>query len=336
MDDQPSPTRNATINDLAAAVGVSNATVSRVLTGSSRVSAETRDRVLAMAERMNYVPNAVARSLRSSTSSEVVVIVPDITNDYFCRIGKELGQRLRSLGYLTSMIDCGFDLTVESRVVLEVLKARPAAIVLASVSPEATSRPDYLDLLERAGIPVVLLDRPLGTERFPLVGLDHDDGAVKCARLIVEKGWTRVHILSGPDSLYAMRMRVRGAVGELNRSGVAYALHIDSMEPADTARTVARILSEEDPAGARFFSLNSTKALGAIPVLVEAGLPLKDHLVSFDEVPFAAAFGRRLSCIRYSCERIAEEVFALLEPTLLDGVALASGVREVSGEIERV
>jgi LacI family transcriptional regulator len=332
----PDSPRNATINDLAAAAGVSNATVSRVLNGSSRVSPETRDRVLAMAERMNYVPNAVARSLRSSSSSEVVLIVPDITIDYFCRIGKALGERLRALGYLTSIIDCGFGLDTEARVVMEVIKARPAAVVLASVSPEATSRPEYLDLLERAGIPVVLLDRPLGTDRFPLVGLDHDDGATKCARLIAEKGWRRVHILSGPDSLYAMRTRVRAAVGELNRSGVAYALHIEGMETEATARTVARILAEEDPAEARFFSLNSTKALGAIPVLIGAGLTLKDHLVSFDEVPLAAAFGHRLSCIRYSCDRIAEEVTALLAPTLTDGAPLPRGAREVPGEIERV
>jgi len=264
----------------------------------------------------------------------VALIVPDIATDYFCRIAKSLGEELRSIGYLTSIVDCGFDLSIEARVVMETIKARPAAIVLASVSPEATSRPDHLDLLERSGIPVVLLDRPLGTNRFPLVGLDHHDGATKCARLIAEKGWSQVHILSGPDSLYAMRARMHAAIGELNRSGVGYFLHIDSMEQTATSATVANILAAEGPK-ARFFALNSSKALAAIPELIGQDLALEEHLVSFDEVPLAAAYGHRLACIRYSCERIAGEVAALLCPVLSEGAALPQSTCVVPGEIRR-
>jgi len=330
-DDPLLRARHATINDLAAAAGVSNATVSRVLNDSPRVSPETRDRVLALADRMNYVANGPARALRSNTSTQVAVVVPDIANDHFHLVAKALSRRFAAIGLLTAVHDTGFDQEIENRVVSEIVKTRPAAIVLASTAPDATSRPDHLGRLERARVPTALFDRPLGTDRFPLIEPDHDAGARLCARLSARMGTGAVHILAGPSEIYALRIRLNAAVDELNRAGAAYVLHIGPLDAETTGRVVARVTTEREDA--RFLALNSTLALGAARELIRAGLTPGDRLVSFDEVPGAADFGRPFPGVRCRPDLVADEVFAALSPALRNGKAVTGGRRTVPVEI---
>lgn len=329
-DDSPLRSRHATINDLAAAAGVSNATVSRVMNGSPRVSPETRDRVLALADRMNYVANGPARALRSNTSTQVAVIVPDIANDHFHLVAKALARRFASIGLLTAIHDSGFDPEIENRLVTEVLKTRPAAIVLASTAPDATSRPDHLGPLERSRVPVALFDRPLGTDRFPLVEPDHDEGARICARLATEAGSGPIHILAGPAEIYALRLRLRAAADELNRADRPHVPHIGPLDADATGGVVAEVGTN-----AIFLALNSTLALGAARELVRAGATLKDRLVSFDEVPGAVDFGHPFPGVRCPPTRVADEVFAALLPALRDGAETTGGRRVAPVEIVR-
>jgi DNA-binding LacI/PurR family transcriptional regulator len=255
--------------------------------------------------------------------------VPDVTIDYFCRIAKVLCEHAREMGYLTAIFDSGLNPAVESRIVLEVVKLRPAAVVLASAWPDADTRPDYLDLLERAGIPVVLFDRPLGAAPFPRVDQDHDDGARKCAGFIAEMGWRHAHILSGPRNNYVMRARVEAAIRELGRFGVDHTLHHGDLNQAAATRMAADIAAGNQPAEPRFLALNSTLALGAVSALVATGRALRDHLVSIDEVPLAASYGHPLCCVRYSSTLVAEQVFDLLRGGLTGAAAQTPGIVRV-------
>ncbi|MEU8570886.1 LacI family DNA-binding transcriptional regulator, partial [Streptomyces pathocidini] len=86
--------RRVTLHDVAARAGVSAATVSRVLTGTHRVSAETQARVRKAAEAMDYVVNAQARSLVGSSSGLVAVLITDITAPFYNRIARGLAEQV--------------------------------------------------------------------------------------------------------------------------------------------------------------------------------------------------------------------------------------------------
>ncbi|MEW5719591.1 MAG: LacI family DNA-binding transcriptional regulator, partial [Chloroflexota bacterium] len=96
-----------TIRDVAELAGVSTATVSHVINDSHAVRPDTRRRVLAAIERLNYRPSAIARSLTTSVTRSIGVMVADITNPFFGAIVRGIEDRLETHGY--NLIVCNTD-----------------------------------------------------------------------------------------------------------------------------------------------------------------------------------------------------------------------------------
>ena len=93
--------KSVSIKDIAKESGVSIATVSRVINKTGRYSKETEDKVLSIIQRMNYVPNLIAKGLRVQKMMNVGIIVPDITNEFFVKLVSELENDLFQEGYQT-------------------------------------------------------------------------------------------------------------------------------------------------------------------------------------------------------------------------------------------
>ena len=133
----------STIRDVAKLAGVSTATVSHVINNSHTVRPDTRQQVLAAIERLNYRPSAIARSLTTSVTRSIGVMVADITNPFFAAIVRGIGDRLEAHGY--NLIVCNTDEQAnrEARY-LELLLARrvdgmiiaPTGVRLAGLSTQ--------------------------------------------------------------------------------------------------------------------------------------------------------------------------------------------------------
>jgi LacI family transcriptional regulator len=184
--------RAPTILDLAAASGVSKATVSRVLNGSTRVAPETRLRVLAAIDALGFQVNRAARSLRTSRTGLIGVLVPIIS--VFGRIVEELDHDLASVG--SSML-----LTASRRRQPErdldaigVLVGRGVdALVLA---PSHDSSPQLAALLRQVRTPIVLLDREVEGVMADAVHVDQGPGIRGAVEHLVAQGRRRVGLLS--------------------------------------------------------------------------------------------------------------------------------------------
>ncbi len=90
---------NVTIKDIAKESGVSTATVSRVLSNRGYASDEIKENVLAVAKRLNYRPNGIAKSLKMHKTNTIGVIIPDISNPYFMKIAKGIEDVVQEKGY---------------------------------------------------------------------------------------------------------------------------------------------------------------------------------------------------------------------------------------------
>ena len=125
----------ATITDVAREAGVSVATVSRVINGSPRVLPETRERVLAVIERMSYEPNVLARNFRRSESRVILVLCPNLANPYYAKVVTGITDASRQHGYSAMFCSTQGDVALE-RGFLELLTGKRAdgAILLASDS----------------------------------------------------------------------------------------------------------------------------------------------------------------------------------------------------------
>ncbi len=207
----------ATLEDIARATGVSKMTVSRVLRGGSGFSGETRDRVIAAADRMAYVPNRLAAAFSSVEASTLVgMCVPRLTSGLFGHVLDGVDRALTRLGYQV-MIGCNnHELAEEEAWLRQVVTWRPAGVILSGRSHTAGA----VELLQNAGTPVVeiwdLTTSPIDMS----VGFSHFDCGIEIGQFLIRKGRRRAGYVGASSRADVMgQARMEGFATALSRAG---------------------------------------------------------------------------------------------------------------------
>ncbi len=163
------PRSTVTISDVARRVGVATSTVSRALTRPGRVSEELRQKVVAAASELGYYPNPQARSLTSGRTGCVALLVPDVTNPYFCGLIRGTQTQLRARGYRHLLVDIENNDEIEVAALAELPSSVDGLVVMgAHVSDER-----LVEVSRR--VPIVIINREV--EGVPSVVVDTADGA---------------------------------------------------------------------------------------------------------------------------------------------------------------
>lgn len=184
---EKSSKKPASIRDVAHLAGVGVGTVSRFINDTGYVKNTTRERIRDAIEALNFVPNALAASLRGSASRTVGVIVPDISNPLYATIIKSLEQQLRAHKYTTILTSPGGDPDNELGIVESLLLRRVEAIILAPCQEEC---PLLEEALREANTPCVIMDRYLlsGVPGFSHIQTDHRTGMLLAIQNLVDTG----------------------------------------------------------------------------------------------------------------------------------------------------
>ncbi|MBM2617323.1 LacI family DNA-binding transcriptional regulator [Actinoplanes sp. LDG1-06] len=294
-----------TSSDVARAAGVSRSAVSFAFNSPQRISAATRDRILAVAAEMGYTPNTLARMLQAGTTNSIGVLLPQrlariLENPYYARFLMGVGQVCDQEGYTLLLTPPLQD---------SVLKAIPYAAVDGFVVCGLETEGAEVLELERRGVPFVLIDSDR-YENAPSVEVDDRGGAREVTQYLLELGHRRIAVLSmgpGPD------VESRGYRGPLGRrmDGIADALAGAGMTMADVALaevpvtrtdgyTATRELMKRDPRPTAILALSDVLAYGAVDALQEMGLdvPSAVSVTGFDDLAESAWFRPRLTTVR--------------------------------------
>lgn len=276
------------IKDIAEDAGVSIATVSRVLNNSQPVSEELRRRVLESVKKLNYQPNALARSLRTRRSLVIGALVPNVRNPYFTDIVRAVEDLALEAGYVVTICSSDQDLERERRYI-ETLRHRMVDGVLVAVADR--SRSDLSPLVE-GGIPVVLADRALDCTTCDMVTVDVRRGAYQAVEYLIARGYRRIGIITGPQSVSTAVGKLEGYREALERYGlpVTPAFIVDGGYTEEGGTKAARqMLAKADPPRAVVVS-NNLMALGFFRVVREQGLRVPEDIafVSFDDSTWAS------------------------------------------------
>ena len=191
--------------DVALEAGVHPGTASRALNPATRdrVSQETSRRILKVAQRLGYVPNTIARGLRTSKSFVVGMVVPDITNPLFPPMVRAAEQVLSLAGYTLVLTDTDNDSTTERRQV-EQLRARGTdGFIIAT----ARWQDPLLEEIADHGVPAVLVNRNTASRRLPYVGGDDRTGIQLAVEHLAKLGHQRMVHLGGPQDTSTGRDR---------------------------------------------------------------------------------------------------------------------------------
>lgn len=159
---------SVTIKDIAREAGVSYASVSRALSGSRGVSVKTAQRILAVAKKLNYLPNGIARNLVNQRSKTLGLILPDISNPFFSDIALAVIHTAERAGYQTILSNTDWEPRAQERQLQLMREQRVDGIILKPVQ-------DTVDgaAYENLGLPAVLLHYS-GSKVVSCVDTDHD------------------------------------------------------------------------------------------------------------------------------------------------------------------
>ena len=273
-----------TMRDVAREAGFSVATVSRVLNGSGPVGEETRAQVLEVAAELRYVPNGTARSLTTSTTETVGVLLPDLYGEFYSEVirGVEGAARARRYHTVLTSVQDGPD---ELAAALRALVGRVDGLV--AMSPEVEA--DVLQANFPARVPVVMLGRPL--DGHTSIVIDNEAGAADMVAHLAALGHRRVAHVSGPATNADARARLAGYRRAVAEGGLeadpALVLQGDFTEASGFAAGRAILGMAERPDAV--FAANDSMALGLLKALREGGLsvPTDIALAGFDDIPIA-------------------------------------------------
>jgi LacI family gluconate utilization system Gnt-I transcriptional repressor len=173
----------STMADVAAAAGVSPMTVSNCYKHPHKVHAETREKVLATAAALGYVPNQIASSLASGHNRTITAVVPSLSNSSFARTIQGLGDYLESQRF-ELLLAVAEDPLRETQVIRGILGRRPAGIVLTG--GEHTD--ETIRLIQQSGVPVVETWLSSAPSIDMAVGFSLSDAAYDMTRLVIDKG----------------------------------------------------------------------------------------------------------------------------------------------------
>lgn len=294
-DDQ---TRRVTHKDVAARAGVSVATVSYVLNGGPRpVSPETRARVQAVIDELEYLPNEVARSLRLKQSSTVGLLIPSITNAFYAEVAQAFETYCHGEGFLVMLCNSEGEAEREARYI-QALRAKQVdgLVVIPNSEPTALLRP-----VLQARIPVVVLEHDV--EGVPCIAIEEFRGGQVGTEHLLGLGHRRVALLRQTPTSALSRERVDGYREALSRAGIAYdpslVIECDATQ-AEGDRVMNELLALPEPPTA-VFAHNDLLALGVCHAVQQAGLRVPDDLsvVGYDDISSAAYLNPPLTTVRF-------------------------------------
>ena len=249
------------------------------------VSEQTREIVLKAARELNYVPNALARSMVKARTGNLGLIVPDIRNAFFGAIAQSVAKKAKKSGHRVIMCDTGADYKTECGYLQDLIEQRVDGIILASSVPFGRRHP----YLKKAPCPIVLVDRNVQGAELDCVQTDHEEGAYRAVKHLLSLGHRRVGIVLGTGDESVHRQRLRGYEFALAEEGIP----IDEglIKRRDWERGLAAVdelLAMDEPPTA-IFSTNYVVTVGVLSDLKRLGkrIPEDVAVVSFDDIELA-------------------------------------------------
>ena len=197
-----------TIKDIGKELSISSSTVSRALRDHPDISPETKRRVKALADKLNYQPNSIAQSLKKMQTNTIGVIVPEIKHYFFSSVLNGIEDVTYNAGY--SFMVCKSNENYEREVInTRVLAANRVAGFIVSIS-QTTKNSNHFKNLQNRGVPIVFFDRVCEDMEVSKVTVDDFEGAFKATEYLIKSGYKKIAHLAGPGHLAITKYRLDG------------------------------------------------------------------------------------------------------------------------------
>jgi LacI family transcriptional regulator, galactose operon repressor len=309
-----------TMKKIAADLGVSITTVSKVLNDAPDIGLATRGRVLAYIEQHGYRPNAVARSLTLQRTATFGVVIPDLMHSFFVEIFAAMDEVVAPRGYRLLFSNSGENAAKERTDLEALIERQVDGLVVAPA--DATANEDQLRRIVQRGTPLVMVDR----DDHPAIRCHRvltDDMAVGCLATehLIGLGHQFIGHLAGPGIAHARR-RFEGYRSALLAHGIPFRQSLvvgDSFLEADGYRAMCELL-DRTPRPTAVFAANDPTAIGAMKAVLASGLSVPEDiaLVGAGDIAHGDLLRVPLTTVSWSRHEIGTRAAELLLAQLAD------------------
>jgi LacI family transcriptional regulator len=308
-----------TVADVAGRAGVSVSTAARVLSGHGYASDDTRRIVLEAAKELGYVPNQVARSLRTRQTRTIGLLIGDVENSFYSVIAKNVESAAKDAGYHVLLCNSDDDASIEREYVQLLDGMRVDALIITPTADNARQ----LTRLLQSGTVIVQVDRRVEGLAADAILVDNEAGAASAVTHLIESGHTRIGILTGELDVLTAHGRLLGyrRALEEHRLPVHDELVSSGSFHRDHAIDNAIAVIRADPRPTAIFAANNILAEALMIALDREGLrvPHDVSVVAFDDVPWMSMVEPPVTAVRQPVADMARSAAELALRRLRDG-----------------
>jgi len=306
------------IRSLAKHLNLSPGTVSKALRDSYEISAETKKRVLSLAKKLNYVPNAYASGLRKKRSNTIGVVLPEVADSFFSVAINGIESVAQQKGYHV-LIYLTHENFLKEKAILNDFKSGRVDGVLISVTRETIATKHILEL-QSSGVPVVLFDRVVDQIETAKVSTNDFESGYIATQHLIKRGCKNIAYLSNSKSLGITNQRLEGckkALAEANLSVKKNFFVECSNDEAYNYKRIRNLLSQKDCPDGILVSIEKL----IIPVYqichdMKLNIPERLKVIGFSISPSASILNPAITTITQPAYAIGEAAATLLFKSL--------------------
>ncbi|WP_176442882.1 LacI family DNA-binding transcriptional regulator [Tropicimonas sediminicola] len=307
-----------TADDVAQRAGVSRATVSRAFSRGHTVQEQTRERILKAAQELGYQPNALAQALTSRRSQIVGILMGQLKNPIHAVLHQSISMSLQQNNFIPISGQLGADEDL-AKLIATFRQYQVGVVILTSMNIS----PGLVQEFQAAGLQVLLLNRIDDDAVAASVCADLTQGGNLAARLLVERGCSRIAVAKGAPGHWTSAARLAGHLAGLERMGQAPAKVFDGgYTYQDGARVADTLLSEASDMPDGFLCPNDLFAIGLMDRLRAASglrFPEDMKVVGFDDIPMAEWESNQLTTIRLPVHAMAKRAAEVITRMVVEG-----------------
>ena len=274
-----------TIRDVARLAGVAPITASRVINNSGYASETVRARVRQAADELGYVPNSLARSLRSKQTRLLALVITDVTNPFWTTVARGAEDAAQISGFNLILCNTDESETKQDQYLETLIQKQVDGILLVP----ARDKISQSELFRQQEIPIVVLDRKIPGLKADVVRCDSEEGAYQLIHSLLICGHRQIACLCGPAGVSSAEDRLSGYRRALRAAGIEeiQELVLLGKFSLESGYEMTNDLLKIKPRPTALFASNNFLAIGALRALNDAGIPVPQQMsvVGFDDLP---------------------------------------------------
>lgn len=323
--------KDITIREVAEKAGVSQATVGRVIGGYGSVSQKTKDKVLVAIKDMNYVPNAIAQSMKRKNTNTIGVVVGNVANPFFSELLHSIENIGAANGYSIIISNTGEDTAQEIASLRMLISKQVDGVLIATTQNSNVILDESVKMLYTGSVPMVYVDREVFGIGELCVKTDHFGGAFDATNYLIAKGHKKIGLIAGIHAS-TMYQRIDGYKKALEVNGIDYNknyIKFGRIASIEEGTFFAKELLKTTDVTA-IIPLNDLLTMGTLIALHDMKIKVPDDIsiIGWDDFPLSGVTSPPITTISQDVARIGE----IAMDKLLQGIKANIVGRSADGE----